>query len=133
MVEGMGLALAPVLASKVHDVARVLEHLGLDHVGGVVGGGVVDDVDPEPVEGVVQLHQPVDRRADDQPLVPGRDEDGRAGKVVVDLVVVVDAVVEGDQQELVRGRQQRDRPDHHDDDERPLETECDLPEHVHDP
>src|SRR5664280_2719445 len=131
VVEGVGLALAALLAAHVHHVARVLGNLGLDDLRGVVGAGVVDHADAQPVTWVVEEHEPIDGRTDDGLLVPRRDEDGGAGEVVADPAVVVVPRVEGHQQELVESRQERDDPDHDEQHEEPLAAEGDPVEEDH--
>jgi hypothetical protein len=105
------VALAAVGAAQVVDAAGVLLGLGRQDRGGVVGAGVVDHVDPQPVAGVVERHELVDGGAEHGGLVPRRHQHGRPRQVLGGAAVVVVGGVQGDEQVLVDGHEQRQRPE----------------------
>ena len=111
VVERVRLALTALLAAQVHDPAVVLRRLGPHHVRGVVGARVVDDEHAQPVGRVLQPHQPVERRAEDGPLVPRRDDDDDPRQVRRRPAQVVAERVHRDQEVLVEPGEHRDRAD----------------------
>ena len=90
VVERVRLPLAAVLPAVADHPTRVLRFLRREQLRGSVGASVVDHREPKAVDGVVELHHPVDAEPQDRSFVPGRYDDGDPGAVLqVDLVVVV--------------------------------------------
>ena len=126
VVERGRLALTAPVPPQRYDPPGVLGRLGRGHLRGGVGAGVIHHHNPQRVRRVVELHQPVHRGADDRRLVPGRDDDRDPGEERRALCVVQPAEVQPDQQELVVTYQQRQRSQHDQRHQQPLESEQDA-------
>ena len=80
VVEGVGLALPPLVPAQVDHPPRMGRGPAQDHVGGLVGAGVIHHVDPQPVRGIFEAEEAVDGRPDDGALVPRRDHHRDTGE-----------------------------------------------------
>ena len=115
VVERVGLSLAALLASQVEHGTGILRHLGAHDLGRAVGAGVVDDVEAPRTDRIVDVHQRIDAGAQHVGLVPGRQHEGDARRVVFTLRIVVPTAMKSDQQELRERRQGRHHSQQHED------------------
>jgi hypothetical protein len=105
VVQRVRLALPALLAPQVEDRAGILRHLLAHDLGRVVGAGVVDDVDAPRPGRIVDAHQRIDAGAQHVGLVPRRQHESHARRVVLAPRIVVPDAVRTDDQELGEGRQ----------------------------